>query len=87
MHKKINDSYIKANLLNAMTINTTPSVPKYKRFWLGMTHSSTMNLDRSLSRFVVLEYVTSNKNLLFREGSINIGIVTVVYCVRFRRVD
>jgi hypothetical protein len=33
---------------------TTPSVPKYKRFWTDVALSSTRNLDGELSRFVVL---------------------------------
>lgn len=27
-------------------VRTTPSIPKYKEFWLDVTYPSTMNLDR-----------------------------------------
>ena len=39
-------------------LHNTPSVPKYKGFWVDVTHPSTMNLD-------ILGYVTSTQNLLY----------------------
>lgn len=50
---------------------TTPSVPKFKGFWVDVTHLNTMILDKLLSRFVVLGCVISNqKPLYFRTNGV-----------------
>lgn len=43
----------------------TPSVSKKTNLELDVIHSSTTNLDRDMSRFVVLECVTSSTKLIF----------------------
>ncbi len=46
-------------------IKSTPSVPKKMNLGLDVTHSSTTNLDRGTSRFIVLGCVTSSTRLVF----------------------
>ena len=58
-------------------LSSTPSVPKYKGFWLGVTHLSTTNLVKLLSRFIVLGCVTSNQNPLYLGTE---GVVFVSSC-------
>lgn len=44
------------------TKDDTPSIPKYKEFWLNETHSGAMNLNK---RFILLGYVLSNQNPIY----------------------
>jgi hypothetical protein len=44
---------------------STPSVPKKTNLVPDVTYSSIMNLDRDMSRFVVLGCVTSGTRLIF----------------------
>jgi hypothetical protein len=48
-----------------ITACITPSVPKKTNLGRDVTHSSTTNLDRGMSRFVVLGCVTSSTRLVF----------------------
>lgn len=43
----------------------TPDVPKKTNLALDVTHSNIINLDKYMSRFVVLGYVTSSIRLIF----------------------
>ena len=47
-----------------MKVISTGSVIKYKNIILDVIYSSVINLDRSLSRFIVIEYVSSNTKLI-----------------------
>jgi hypothetical protein len=46
-------------------VTTTPSVQKKLNLVLDGTFSSTINLDRSMSKFDILENITSNTRLNF----------------------
>ncbi len=48
-----------------ITACITPSVPKKTNLGRDVTHSSTTNLNRGMSRFVVLGCVTSSTRLVF----------------------
>ncbi len=48
-----------------MTMMSTPSVQKKVNLALDVTYYSTMNLDRGMSRFIVLECVTYSPRLVF----------------------